>query len=524
MHLPPTFYLNSRTDAGRRNEIEWRLEQAGLEARRFPMPAWEDVERIMRRRVERGRSARAWAGHGLELGPDEPPQDAAGGTRDARAPLGTGVPQDYARALGMRLLLRLARREKWEVVRVIDDGAAFHPNFAQLGGVVERPGDWETVHMGHTFPAEEPGPVGAGGARVRKGTGFHAFSVRDSAMKLLGRALTNWCRRAATAGPLDVALAAAQEEFRTYACFPNLAWHDPDAHIEEKAGKAGYGIGGTQTAEPEKARRLYHAMFSSGRSAGIPGPAAGRTRLALMFLTKGDTLHPDVWREYVAQAPDRVKVFSHPKDPPDLAGGFLAGTAINRRIPTAWGDVSLVRASLALLHAALTDPDLTHFALLSESCVPVGPFSAGLKLLAWNPRSRFDWRDLSNASPTQRRRALDLPQVPAACWRFQSQWWLLERTAAEWVARADYTGVFQKMEIPDEGYFSTVLCLLGFPLDQFVEKTASTWTHWEGGPHPLSHEVLTEADLRSILESGALFARKFPKGADVGRFGLHRME
>ncbi len=65
--------------------------------------------------------------------------------------------------------------------------------------------------------------------------------------------------------------------------------------------------------------------------------------------------------------------------------------------------------------------------------------------------------------------------------------------------------------------------MLGFPLDDFVEKTASTWTRWEGGPHPLSHEKLTDEDLRSIIESGALFARKFPKGADVGRFGLHRV-
>lgn len=502
-----TYYLNSRTDAGRRNEIEWRLEQAGLEARRFAVPGREDLERVVRGRAESGRIPRGW----LEPGRDAPVTDWG------KMP----QPRDYARALGLRLLLRKARREKWDAVRIIDDGAAFHPNFAQLAEVIEPPGDWEIFHLGHTFLDDEPEPVAAGVVRVRKGTGFHAFSVRASAIPRLGRVLTNWCR-AADAGPLDAALSAAQEEFRTYACFPNLAWHDPDAHIAEKAGKAGYGIGGTQTTDAEKARRLYHSMFSSGRSAEFPGPAAGRTRLALLFLTKGDTLHPEIWREYVAQAPERVKVFSHPKHPADLAGGFLEGTAIKRRIPTAWGDVSLVRATLALLHAALADPDLTHFALVSESCVPVLPLTETLKRLDWNPRSRFDWRDLTNAFPTQKRRALDLPQVPGACWRFQSQWWLLERTAAEWVARADYTDIFQKMEVPDEGYFSTVLCLLGFPLDEFVEKKASTWTHWEGGPHPLSHETLSDDHLRSILESGALFARKFPQGADVGTFGLHR--
>jgi hypothetical protein len=517
-----TFYLNSRTDAGRRNEIEWRLEQAGLEARRFAVPAWEDVERVMKRRQEARRllnglaqDAPATIDYARALGMRPETQDCK--TQDARATI------DYARALGMRLLLRRARREKMEAVRIVDDGAAFHPNFAQLAAVIEPPDDWEIFHLGHTFLDDEPEPVAAGVVRVRKGTGFHAFAVRAGAMTRLARVLSDWCRRAGTAGPLDAALAAAQEEFRTYACFPNLAWHDPDAHIAEKAGQAGYGIGGTQTVAPENARRLYHAMFASGRSAEFPGPAAGRTRLALMFLTKGDTHHPEIWREYVAQAPDRVRVFSHPKNPRELAGGFLEGTAIEPQIATAWGDVSLVRATLALLHAALADSDLTHFALVSESCVPVRPLTEVLKLLDWNPRSRFVWRDLTNASPTQRRRALDLPQVPESCWRFQSQWWLLERTAAEWVARADYTDVFQKMEVPDEGYFSTVLCLLGFPLDDFVEKAASTWTRWEGGPHPLSHEKLADDDLRSILESGALFARKFPKGADVGRFGLHHV-
>jgi hypothetical protein len=78
------------------------------------------------------------------------------------------------------------------------------------------------------------------------------------------------------------------------------------------------------------------------------------------------------------------------------------------------------------------------------------------------------------------------------------------------------------MEVPDEGYFSTVLCLLGFPLADRVVRTPSTWTHWEGGSHPLSFAVLPGAELEKIMESGALFARKFPKGADIGQYGLHR--
>jgi hypothetical protein len=349
----------------------------------------------------------------------------------------------------------MVQRERLPAVLILSDEAAFQPNFAQLLEGVAPPDDWHLFHLGNTFLNEAPEPVAAGIAHVRSGTGFHAFMVKSDASPILARALKHGF--STPVATVENVLADAQRSLRVYSCFPNLGWLDPDAHDTDKAGKAGYGTGGTQTVEPETADGLFYAMFASGRSAEVPGPAAGRTRLALMFLTKGDTHHPEIWREYVAQAPDGVRVFSHPKNPQELAGGFLEGTATKRLIPTAWGDVSLVRATLALLHAALADPELTHFALVSESCVPVRPLTEVLKLLDWNPRSRFDWRDLTNASPTQRRRALDLPQVSGSCWRFQSQWWLLERTAAEWVARADYTDVFQKMEVPDEGYFSTVL-------------------------------------------------------------------
>jgi hypothetical protein len=92
-----TFYLNSRTDAGRRNEIEWRLEQAGLEARRFAVPAWEDVERVMKRRQEARRLLNGLA-------------------QDAPATI------DYARALGMRPETQTARR-KTQDARATSDNA-----------------------------------------------------------------------------------------------------------------------------------------------------------------------------------------------------------------------------------------------------------------------------------------------------------------------------------------------------------------------------------------------------------------
>ncbi|MBV8633326.1 MAG: hypothetical protein JO002_02445 [Burkholderiaceae bacterium] len=44
-------------------------------------------------------------------------------------------------------------------------------------------------------------------------------------------------------------------------------------------------------------------------------------------------------------------------------------------VQTAWGDWSLVAASFLLMQAALEDPHVTHFQLLSEACLPVRPLA-----------------------------------------------------------------------------------------------------------------------------------------------------
>lgn len=77
-------------------------------------------------------------------------------------------------------------------------------------------------------------------------------------------------------------------------------------------------------------------------------PGSGAPKLGLLFLTRGDVHHPAIWREFVDECRDRVRVFSHPKFLEALQGGFLASTAIHDRFETGWGTISLVKASLAL--------------------------------------------------------------------------------------------------------------------------------------------------------------------------------
>ena len=172
---------------------------------------------------------------------------------------------------------------------------------------------------------------------------------------------------------------------------------------------------------------------------------------------------------------------------------------------------------------ALKDKTLTHFALLSESCVPIRPLPEMLKRLKLDPRSQFGYSRPNETHPKHRERAAGAPLIPAGCWRFTSQWWLMDRITAILSAGMDYTDVFEEMFVPDESYFATVLTMQGVPLEDGVLRRYSTWTSWEkDAGSPTSWATLPTEKLHDLLHSGALFARKFPPGADIGRHQLHR--
>ena len=58
---------------------------------------------------------------------------------------------------------------------------------------------------------------------------------------------------------------------------------------------------------------------------------------------------------------------------PDFAPTAANIHILQQTVATAWGDWSLVEASFSLMKEAMRDPDVTHFQLLSEACLPVRP-------------------------------------------------------------------------------------------------------------------------------------------------------
>lgn len=547
--FPLRFWINLGRRQDRRVETEARLEELGIVAERFAAVDARFVRKKPETRIKGRKVMKLGAGRtGGGLDQDAPATLApVAAAKEIRGYESAGR---YALALTQRLAIREAGRRKAPAVLLFEDDVVFHPNFTTLIETVDLPDDWGIFYLGCTH--NEP-PVWAGRRVVRANRAVDTHAIAFSApyykrvLEILDR---HGKPNMGIAKASDQFIAALHKEVPTYACYPNLAWQDVSSSDLLGQEYSNYHADGMQRnwtdvvthLLPELVGERIEVIERVDAESEIPFEAGAERKsppvdevapqriwdrkppkLGLLFLTRGDVNHPRIWREFMAEAPDGVRVLSHVKNSRVPHPGFLHKTQIKRHFPTEWGGIGLVKASRALLLEALEDESLTHFALLSESCVPIRPLPEILRRLKLDPRPQFGFKTIKNASSGHVARVSDVPQVPKNCWRFQSQWWLLDRIAAEFAAGQDFTEMFEKMEVPDEAYFATVLSMQGYPLEGQVLKKDVTWTWWEKDVgSPSTWNSLPKDRLNEMIHSGALFARKFPKGADVGKYGLHR--
>jgi GR25 family glycosyltransferase involved in LPS biosynthesis len=474
--FPLRYWINLGHRADRRERLEWHLVEQEITAERFP--------------AVDARSVRKLRGY-----------ETAG---------------RYALALTKRLAIRRAMQMDAEAVLLLEDDVVLHPNIKEILRGISLPEDWGIMHLGCTH-FERPVPHSFGLVRVKYAVDHHAVAIHRRAYKDVLRILdARWQGEVPFPRASDRFFAQLHKRIPSYACFPILAWQmETDSNLTGTKYSA-YHRGGSQKNSPMVTRHLLEEM-TCGSAALSQEP-----RVGLLFLTRGDVLHPQIWRDYVEQAPDHVKIFSHPKIAKDLDGGFLQGSAIKELIETGWGDVSLVQATRNLMARALQEQDLTHFVLLSESCVPIRPLGELLQQLRLDPLSMLRTTSYERARDLQKERAAKVTWIPQACWRFHSQWWLMDRTAALWSSANDYTESFRDFLASDESYFATVLQMQGYPVDDLCRPIPSTWVKWrQDVGRPIEH---TEVDALTVAEmqaSGAFFARKFLADSDIGKWKMH---
>ena len=98
-------------------------------------------------------------------------------------------------------------------------------------------------------------------------------------------------------------------------------------------------------------------------------------KIALCFLTYGNLSQPKLWSRIINENNDKLNVYIHNKNNfIDTEYNLERFCIKNKEEKTAWGHISLVRATLRLFEEAYKNEENVAFILLSDKCIPLYDF------------------------------------------------------------------------------------------------------------------------------------------------------
>ena len=208
-----------------------------------------------------------------------------------------------------------------------------------------------------------------------------------------------------------------------------------------------------------KRPRLWHDFFREGTRKGLAHVVRLHTAMPVGEILSG-----------AAAKRHRVRLGAEIFD-------FFRARCSDRPVNTRWGGVGLVRATLVLWRDAIAqDPSVTHFALLSDSCVPLAGFESVWRVVAGLERTTITgapegdphfWRKVKN-------QALIAPEHRLK----MSQWFVARRGDVDWFLANDFTRDFEDFTVPDERYFISLMSQHGRPYGD----RGLTYTDWHHSP------------------------------------------
>ncbi|XP_024529300.1 uncharacterized protein LOC9650106 [Selaginella moellendorffii] len=293
----------------------------------------------------------------------------------------------------------------------------------------------------------------------------------------------------------------------------------------------------------------------------------GAPRIALLFLARNRLAVEEVWDLFFKGAQEHLySIYIHARpgfvyDATNTESSFFWNRQINNSVMVEWGEASMIDAERILLHRALQDASLSHFVLLSDSCIPLYSFNYIYKYITSSPKS---FVDSFIESKNTRYNFRMFPTVTHEKWRKGSQWFMLLRKHAEIVVGDSrillkfYEHCKRDMQpqagrkygmtssendcVPDEHYIQTLLAIK--TVENEIERRTLTYTLWKASDrrendrwHPVTfntadvsaqtikdikgiHSIKYETEGRTewcscngIPRACFLFARKFSRGA-----------
>ena len=231
-------------------------------------------------------------------------------------------------------------------------------------------------------------------------------------------------------------------------------------------------------------------------------------KIAFMFLIYDEINHENLWKLFFNNIDsNKYNIYIHYKD--YKKSDFFDKYKLKTIIPTAYGNISLVKAHNILLREALKDKNNTNFILLSNSCIPLKNFNYIYNKL--NPNYSY-YNIAINLMISRNMQAFNY--IKNYEFKKASQWSILNRFHANILVNDENKYINWFINCPDE--HSHISYLYYKKLDNEIIKTydasydATTYTMWINH-NLINYDNITNEELLILYNSKCLFGRKFTK-------------
>lgn len=189
-------------------------------------------------------------------------------------------------------------------------------------------------------------------------------------------------------------------------------------------------------------------------------------KIAICVLSTLGFHQKKLWKTFLKQHADKFNVYMHNKT--KLEDCWESKFDIKDKIETNWGDISLVRATLKLFNEAFKNTENRYFVLVSGDSLPslTGEdiyahymTTEENRICCWNFNKNKKKLNLNRFNKMNSDIFSDKHYVK------HQQWVAFNRKTTKFLISNDYTSHFEKVLIPDENYFGTVLTKFKFNFD-----------------------------------------------------------
>ena len=235
--------------------------------------------------------------------------------------------------------------------------------------------------------------------------------------------------------------------------------------------------------------------------------------IGVCFLTV-QNLHPLMIASFQTKGfQDHYIPIIHAKYPNRVVSSLKSYTIPqNQVIPTQWGSISLVRATLKLFQYALhKHPEIDYLILLSETHIPILPWDE-----LWQ-QIRTEWmqgkgRINIHRGSVNRWYSLKKPSfIPIQHFWKHSQWISMTKYMAEWFLQTNhnYLNEYNTMIATDEHYFGNVMMKEQLPIANHFILWHTTFVRFlPGQNHPIEYHSISPQSIIQLKKQKYWFLRK----------------